>query len=203
MRYNLLIQTKGKIAQIGDTFMTSLQVAQGLIKSQKNFTDLMRPVLAYTSGRSGAYRAYTNLVLNENGGIESFYMGDSLESLLKTMNDSDEYKDAEIVSEDEFRAKERESLRKQYKVGTPTQVNKSRFWYMFETLPPCDYTRGDGVKSFRFEECLASDLYMFFFQIGHHYFEMVNHDGADLATMIAACNALEVVDMPDTDENED
>lgn len=182
--------------------MTSLQTAQSLIKSDQNFSDLMRPTLAYISGSSGAYRAYTNLMLNENGGVESFYLGDSIESLLETMNGSEEYKEIEILSQDDFYVKQQESLKKQYKVGTPTQVSKSRYWYMLETLPPCDYTRGDGVNSFRFEECIASDLYMFFFQIGKHYFEMVNHEGADLSVMLDACRSLEAVDMPDTDEND-
>lgn len=182
--------------------MTSLQTAQSLIKSNQNFSDLMRPTLAYTSGGSGAYRAYTNLVLNENGAVESFYLGDSIESILETMNGSEEYKEIEILSQDEFYVKQQESLKKQYNVGTPTQVSKSRYWYMLETLPPCDYTRGEGVCSFRFEECVASDLYMFFFRIGKHYFEMVNHEGADLSVMLEACRSLEAVEMPDTDEND-
>ena len=175
--------------------MTSLQVAQGLIKSDHNFMDLKSPVLAFTANRSGVYSVYSFLKLNDGNEVVSSLDGDSIENMLKVMSNSDEYMDIEVLSYEDFIIKDQG----QYCVGIATQIKKSRYCYMLEKLPPCDKVSNMDVHSFRFGERVAYDLYMYFFRLGDHYFEMVNHLGADLSAMIEICRRVEVVDLPHED----
>lgn len=175
--------------------MTTLQVAQGLVKSDHNFIALTNPVLAFTANSSGVYSIYGFLKLNDSNEVVSSLNGDSIENMLKAMNSSDEYKDIEVLSHDDFVVKDQG----QYCIGIATQIKKSRYCHMFETLPPCDQVREMDVHSFRYGGCVAYDLYMYFFRLGNHYFEMVNHLGADLNAMIEICRQVEVVDIPGED----
>ena len=176
--------------------MESLALAQSLIKSDCKFADLERPVLTYISGRDGMLRAYADLNVNDSGEIITRYFGSPLESIVETMRNDDESNDIEIMAESDYIAKMNANLESIYNVGKPTQINKARFWYMLETLPPCNWVSENKIESFRFSECLASDLFMYFVRVGDHYFEIVEHLGADLSKMIEACKKVDVVDMP-------
>ena len=177
--------------------MTTL--AQSLIKTNQNFSDLVEPSLVYISNSSGQIRIYTFLQLADDNTVVSSFK-QSLESLIADMESSKEYTDIQIMAYSDFAVKEAESMKEHYKVGTPKQVSKARFWEMLEMLPPQNWVRLNGAEGFRFAECLTGDLYSYFLRIGENYFEMVNHSGSDYSTMLQACEALDLVDMPDIED---
>ena len=176
------------------------EFVKALIKSNQNFQDIVEPALTYTSESSGAIRIYTFLKVDLEANTVLSMFNQEIESLVKEIERHKEYKDIQIMSFEEYSIKEAEALKNQYKVGTPKQVSKARYWEMLEVLPPEKWERSEGADVFRLMEAISGDLHSFFFCIGENYFEMVNHRHADYSIMLQACRALPIIDIPDTED---
>jgi len=59
----------------------------------------------------------------------------------------------------------------------PHVIDRERFFYLLEVLPPADWTRGEGFECFRVIECQTADLYTWAARMGKgeaaKYWELV------------------------------
>lgn len=169
---------------------------QALIKSGQSFNEIVEPVLVYKSKSSGFIRNYTFLELSKDNTVITMFH-ESIESIVATMQRSEEYIDIQILGYAEYAVIESAATAEHYKVGIPKQISKARFWEMLEVLPPEKWERFNGAEAFRMMEALSEDLHSYFLRIGKNYFEIVNPRKCDYAVMLKACEALDLVEMPD------
>jgi hypothetical protein len=55
----------------------------------------------------------------------------------------------------------------------PKEIDRDRFWYLLEVLPPAKWTRREGSESFMVIECETANLYTRCARIGERYYEMI------------------------------
>jgi hypothetical protein len=55
----------------------------------------------------------------------------------------------------------------------PKEIDRDRFWYLLEVLPPAKWTRREGSESFMVIECETANLYTWCARIGERYYEMI------------------------------
>jgi hypothetical protein len=55
----------------------------------------------------------------------------------------------------------------------PHEIDRARFFYLLEVLPPADWTRGKGFECFRVIECETADLYTWAARLEGRFWQMV------------------------------
>lgn len=72
----------------------------------------------------------------------------------------------------------------------PWPVDRDRFWYLLEVLPPCKWRRmAGGCESFHVSERLSGNVVTWCVRIGENFFELQDLDTRDHAYVVELCRA--------------
>ncbi len=72
----------------------------------------------------------------------------------------------------------------------PKEIDKDRFWYLLEVLPPVRWNRGDWAETFRVSECINGTVYTACVRIGERYFELQQPIRVTHAELVELCKAV-------------
>ena len=82
-----------------------------------------------------------------------------------------------VINSEEQQA--RIDLYRQEQMKEEKEISSEDYWWLFECLPPCRWTKISGVEIFHISERLCFDLVQWVAQIGDKYYKLVDSDKAE------------------------
>jgi hypothetical protein len=70
---------------------------------------------------------------------------------------------------------------RQEKMKEELEISSDDFWWLLECLPPCRWTKVQGVEIFHVSERLSLDLVQWVGQIDNKYYKLVDSENAELS----------------------